>query len=67
MNIPKEFDAIALRITEIENQLRIIEAALEKQKSEPYLSRRREVCNFLVIEREVFTARLNELKWVLHD
>lgn len=67
MHIPRESEAIATRMAEIENQLEIIEAALTRELGRPYMSRSREVCNFLVLERHVFAARLNELKWMLYE
>jgi hypothetical protein len=67
MHIAKEADEIAMRLAEIEKQLEMIHAAIARQMAMPYMSRNRDLCFFLNLERDVFTARLNELKWMLNE
>lgn len=67
MTIAKDADAVAMRIAEIKDQLKVIEAALAKQMELPLLSRQRDQCVFLHIERQIFTARLRELEWMLYE
>jgi hypothetical protein len=66
MRTIKEPGAITARIAEIESQLKMVEAAIEKQMALPFFSRSRDYCLFLHMERKIFTAKLDELKWILY-
>jgi hypothetical protein len=55
------------RIRETEQQLVLIEKAMAREMSRPFFKRRIGVCRFLDIEKKLFSAKLNELKWVMYE
>jgi hypothetical protein len=55
------------RIIETQQQLLIVEKAMAKEMSRPFFRRRMGVCRFLDIEKRLFSAKLNELKWVMYE
>ncbi|WP_276483885.1 hypothetical protein [Paraflavitalea pollutisoli] len=66
MLVSRDAEAVAARIAALEAQLQQINDAIAGQMAQPYMSRKRELCSFLILEREVFTARLLEIKWMLN-
>jgi hypothetical protein len=55
------------RINHIEQRLEIIKTAVAKELQLPFFDRRPKVCTFLDIERKIYTALLNEIKWLLNE
>jgi hypothetical protein len=58
---------IRQRIKETEDQLVLIEKALAREMSRPFFKRRMTVCHFLDLEKKQFSAKLEELKWVIYE
>jgi hypothetical protein len=58
---------IKQRIRETEDQLTTIEKALAREMSRPFFKRRITVCHFLDLEKKLFSAKLEELKWVIYE
>jgi len=56
---------ITARIREIEERLVYIEDRLLNEQQRPFFERRKGMCRFLDMERSMYAAMLNELKWVI--
>lgn len=67
MAILKKIYEIEIRITDIENQLKLIEDAMTREMERPFFKRRIGICRFLDIERKIYSAKLNELKWLIYE
>lgn len=67
MLVIKTDTEIRRRIGETEQQLMVIEKAMARELSRPFFKRRIGVCRFLDIEKKLFSAKLNELKWVMYE
>jgi len=67
MPVIKTDTEIRRRIGETEQQLMVIEKAMARELSRPFFKRRIGVCRFLDIEKKLFSAKLNELKWVMYE
>jgi hypothetical protein len=67
MPAAKNDTEIKHRIRETQDQLTLIEKALAREMSRPFFKRRIGVCRFLDIEKKLFSAKLEELKWVIYE
>jgi hypothetical protein len=67
MSAIKNDTEIRRRIGETEQQLIVIEQAMARELRRPFFKRRIGVCRFLDIEKKVFSAKLQELKWVMYE
>ncbi|WP_276483887.1 hypothetical protein [Paraflavitalea pollutisoli] len=57
---------VEARIAVLEARLKLIEEAIARQVALPLLSRQREYCIFMDMEKKVLSARLDELKWMVY-
>ncbi len=55
------------RIRDTEYQLMLIEEAMARETGRGFFKRRIGICRFLDIEKKVFAAKLNELKWMIYE
>lgn len=63
----KNRNDIEAKIAEIEERLERIEHSISEELKRPFFQRRAELCLFLDIERKVYTAMSQQLKWVLYE
>jgi len=66
----KQIRAIAeieSRIRQVEEKLEIINDGISKQLALSFYERSQGLCLFLSTEKKIYTALLNELKWMLNE
>lgn len=67
MSALKNAAEIQKKITAVEEKLEIIETKIAEELTRPFSKRRYFVFDFLNQEKNIYSAALNELKWVLNE
>ena len=55
------------RLAEIDARLILIKKAIADELERPFFQRRQDVCLFLDVERKIYTALHEQLKWILNE
>jgi hypothetical protein len=61
----QSLEEIRNRIVSIEDRLKLIDDGINKEMSRPFLERREHLCLFLDVEKKIYLAKLDELKWII--
>ncbi|HEY8898249.1 MAG TPA: hypothetical protein VIM79_25655 [Niastella sp.] len=63
----QSYENICQKIAHVEDRLKLIYAAIEKEKERPFFERRKDLCRFLDIEKRIYNAILKELNWIVNE
>jgi hypothetical protein len=63
----RKTDEINVRIRQVEERLRLIDRAISREIARPFFERSREICQFLDMEKKIYSSMLKELNWVLYE
>lgn len=63
----KDEAEIRSRIDEVEQKLHMINSAIGNELKRPFFDRRLDLCQFLDLEKRIYSAILRELKWTLNE
>lgn len=58
---------IKRRMLEVEDHLAMINGKIMQEMEKGFFDRNLQVCLFLDYERKIYSAILNELKWILNE
>lgn len=66
MNKIRTCDEVKAKLAEVEDKLKYIKSLKEEMLQQPYQERSIEMSHFLDVEDKIYSAAVNELKWVLY-